>query len=154
MGHTGGFGEPTCHTCHFDSPLNAPAVSTELLGIPTEYQPDSTYRLRIVVSRMDLGVAGFSMTSRFRNGEQAGVLASIDSLTEVRRNGDDVLFAGQTQAGSVPGRPDTMTWDVSWTAPSKRDTVVFHTAANAANGDRSEFGDLIRTLVRRTQARD
>lgn len=48
----------------------------------------------------------------------------------------------------VPGREYALIgalrrWRFRWRAPLDADTVRFHVAANAANGDRSEFGDRI-----------
>jgi len=38
------------------------------------------------------------------------------------------------------------TWQVRWTAPDRlTEPLQLHVAANAANGDKSEFGDMIFT---------
>jgi hypothetical protein len=42
---------------------------------------------------------------------------------------------------------------MTWTAPSVTRTIVFHVAANAANGDERADGDYVYTIAREIQAR-
>ena len=144
--HSGGYGEPTCHVCHFDGAINSPDANARAIDVPSTFVSDSTYLVTVVVSKSDLGAAGFSMSSRFRNGAQAGSLLATDDRATVESGPTGVQFAMHTLDGSDPVAPDSNAWTLIWTAPSEADTVFFHIAANAANGDDSELGDLIETV--------
>lgn len=87
-----------------------------------------------------------------------------------------VQYARHTREGSRTTAPDTATWRLVWTAPGGRaatatgrsvgtadgggsaalraacPSAVLHAAANAANGDASEFGDRIVTRRRTATA--
>lgn len=69
---TGGFGEQSCHSCHFDYDLNMPDGVLELTGLPNTIEPGKIYELEVLIRRPDLGAAGFQLTSRFEDGSQAG----------------------------------------------------------------------------------
>ncbi|HUF09778.1 MAG TPA: choice-of-anchor V domain-containing protein [Rhodothermales bacterium] len=144
--YTGGYGEPTCHVCHFDGMLNSPDANARAIDVPSTFVSDSTYPITVVVSKAALGAAGFSMSSRFRSGAQAGSFLATDERATVESGPTGVQFAMHTLDGSDPVAPDSTAWTLAWTAPSEADTVFFHVAANAANGDDSEFGDLIETV--------
>jgi len=143
--YAGGFGEPTCHACHFDGTFNSPDARARAM-VPDTFASDSTYLITVVVSKADLGAAGFSMSSRFRNGAQAGSFLATDERATVESGPTGVQFAMHTLDGSDPVAPDSNAWTLIWTAPPEADTVFFHIAANAANGDDSELGDLIETV--------
>ena len=36
---TGGFGEPSCHQCHLDNPIDAPGGRVTIAGVPPVYAP-------------------------------------------------------------------------------------------------------------------
>lgn len=155
-GHTGGFGEPACQRCHFDAPVNPPEASLEVRGLPGAFVPDSSYRLTVRVTAPELGRAGFEAALRCsgeeREGRQAGGLSPIGERAEVVRGGgtdlrgdSTVLYARHTREGSRPTAPDTATWRLAWTPPAGCASAVLHAAANAANGDASEFGDRVLT---------
>ncbi len=154
-GYTGGFGEETCHSCHFDRPLNDSAGSVTISGLPHVYSPDSLYRLAIGVTRSGLGRAGFSLSARFEDGTQAGVFKGPDSLLGFSAGPSGVTYATHTSLSSqVAG--DSAAWALDWQAPSEGSgPVQMNLAANAANGDDSEFGDLIyaRAYILRTDSR-
>lgn len=115
------------------------------------------------------------------SGRQAGRLSADDARAEVVRGrgeelrGDStVLYARHTGEGSRTTAADTATWRLAWTAPGRRpgpsdrdgqgaapasagpaggcSSAVLHAAANAANGDDSEFGDRVLTRSWRTRA--
>lgn len=71
----------------------------------------------------------------------------------VDRVGDPpVLYVRQTLEGSIPSG-GSAEWRVDWVAPG--DTVgpvLLHLAANAADGDGTEFGDVVETLVARSDS--
>lgn len=147
LGHTGGFGEPSCHECHFDAPLNEPEGE---LRISFQRESAQSVRVRVVLARPGLEAGGFQLAARFvegsRAGEQAGTLRAADDRVEVRadeRTG--VEYAGHGSEGTAPTAADTVSWTVRWTPPTSGADggVRFHVAANAANADLSEFGDHI-----------
>lgn len=156
LGHTGGFGEPSCHECHFDGPLNEPegelriSFQRESAAVPGSPAGTEPVRVRVVLARPGLEAGGFQLAARFtegpRAGEQAGTLRAADRRVEVRtdeRTG--VEYAGHGPEGTAPTGADTVSWTVLWTPPSNGAgcAVRFHVAANAANADLSEFGDHI-----------
>jgi hypothetical protein len=148
-GVTGGFGEPTCVQCHSGSGLNAPGGSLEVDGLPARYTPGETYRLIVRLRRADVAAAGFQLSARTAGGAQAGTLSSPGRHTQVQADRGGVQYAGHAEAGSDPTAPGVAEWSVGWTAPaSGAGEVRFHAAANAANGDRSPWGDHVYTAAR------
>lgn len=163
-GHTGGFGEPTCLTCHFGEPLNPPDGSLTLEGVPEAYAPGRSYPLVVRLSHPELGRAGFQLSARLADGPSAGAQAGEiagagtgdpaggpEGAPRVAVTPDPdgcVSYVHQTREGSEV--TDTATeWRVVWTAPPHaRAPVVFHLAGNAANDDASEFGDHVYALER------
>lgn len=146
-GYTGGFGEPTCHQCHFDGPIDDPNGQLTAAGLPDRYEPGTRYPLTIRLARPGLRRAGFQLAFRFidgpRKGAQAGDLtATSDRVQIVTPDEGGTRYAEQTGAGSEPDEPGRTRWRLEWTAPDSG-RVVVHAAANAANGDASEFGDFI-----------
>ena len=149
-GVTGGFGEPTCRMCHQGKP---PGIRDGKLTLeaPTGYRAGETYQLRVTLVRRGLQVGGFEIAARFPSrpgaGVQAGTLRAVDPRTQVVTGGaKGVQYAQHTEAGSKVMPPGKLTWVVEWRAPDEpADVVVFHVAANAANGDTSPLGDLVYT---------
>jgi len=161
-GFTGGFGEPTCHACHFDAPEEPAAGELVLSGVPDAYRPGAEYAVTVTVRDRRLERAGFQLSARFAGdggaaGRQAGRLLAARPREE-RREGSgaepriaivehrqpSVLYARQTRAGSEPTAVQEAAWTVTWIAPEEpAGPVLFHAAANAANDDDSELGDVI-----------
>lgn len=157
LGHTGGFGEPTCRFCHTDLELNAPGGALGIQGLPATYDPGTTYRIAIVLMSEDMGAAGFQAAIRFdagdRRGQQAGTLAAVDDRVDVRTDEESgIAYAFQTLEGSELAQTGgSVTWEFDWTAPGARDPIAIHAAANAAGGDNSPFGDLIYVAEERSR---
>ena len=143
--HTGGFGEPTCQECHQGSELNiAPGVLT-LNGLPKVYRPNQTYTLSVVLSRAAMQAAGFQLSVRGEGlRRQAGVLASVDDRTRTIAP-VAIEYLEHTRQGAGLTARDTAVWRFTWRAPQGVGPVVFHIAANAANGDDSPLDDFIYT---------
>jgi hypothetical protein len=145
--HTGGFGEPTCHTCHFDGPLNDAAGALTLAGLPGAYRPGARYEISLILARPGIERGGLQLAVRFAEGDpagrQAGYLEAEGPRTEVVEL-DGIQYLRHTRPGSQLVAPDTARWMLTWVAPQKDPAPVeFHVAANAANDDASEFGDRI-----------
>jgi hypothetical protein len=145
-GHTGGFGEPTCASCHFDNPVNAEGGEVRIEGLPETYSPGERYVLSITLQRPELRRAGFQISSRFsgrgEDGEQAGELIAVDEDVEIVSSGG-TQYAHHTRAGTRVPPSGPARWLVEWRAPIASGEVSFDLTANAANGDASEFGDFI-----------
>lgn len=155
--HTGGFGEPTCHACHFEAPLNEPGGTLTLTGLPTAYLPGESYTLTAALTRPGMNSAGFQLAARFatgpRAGTQAGTLRPLDDRSTLTIDGQPgVEYLHHTETGAGLQGPNSVHWTFEWIAPVEAlpdgsGAVVFHLVANAADGDASPFGDLIYTNV-------
>jgi len=156
--HTGGFGEPTCRACHFDGDLNAEGGGLTLEGIPAAYRPGERYQITIVLRRGEMKRGGFQLAARFAEGpsagRQAGSLRAPDERVKVTAGTTGgVQYASQTRPGIQLTEAGRIAWVVEWTAPpSVAGAVVFHVAANSANGDESQFGDFVYTAAQVTRA--
>lgn len=154
VGSTGGFQENTCHHCHFDQPLNQEDGALEL-QFPEAYVPAAEYTVCVKLQHRRLKAAGFQLTTRFEeSGLQAGRLLAVDESAEtVSDESARIQYIQHTRSGTEPDREGGMIWQFSWTAPAdSRQPVVVHLAANAANGDDSEFGDFIYLLEKKVTA--
>ncbi|HUP00487.1 MAG TPA: choice-of-anchor V domain-containing protein [Gemmatimonadota bacterium] len=155
-GTTGGFGEPTCHACHFDQPLDAPGGSLEIRGVPERYAPGRVYAITVELQREGAPQGGFQLAARFADGAQAGALVPVDDRVAVT-DSLGIRYAHHTAEGV---EPTPIRWTVTWRAPAAageagdgpaRDgDVLFHAAGNAANGDFSPLGDFVYTASART----
>lgn len=145
---TGGFGEETCHSCHFDYDMNRQEGSLTVEGIPDEIEEGRIYEFDISIEREDLGKAGFQLSARFSDGSQAGIfqLGENDRVMFTKQVPDSLQYLQHSEQGTSPIEDGENSWKVVWKAPdSIPDSIHFHIAANAANGDQSEFGDWIYT---------
>lgn len=143
-GHTGGFGEPSCHTCHFDYPPNEPGGRLSVRVLPSE--DDSTSNtITVSLEHPEMKRAGFQAAVRSESGEQHGRLYSIDERTVVTEL-DGIQYVHHTLDGTNLTDEGKAVWTFGWT-PSRipRVPILIHVAANASNDDASEFGDIIYT---------
>jgi hypothetical protein len=145
--HTGGFGEPTCHACHFDYALNETDLAVTLDSLPAVYEPQRTYRLQLRVQHPELKRGGFQISARFEDGTPAGSFVIPDtSLLRVQR-AKSVDYVSHTMKGTDQVVGDTAVWDFEWVAPATQRRVVFNLALNVSDQDASQFGDRIFTKV-------
>jgi hypothetical protein len=142
---TGGFGEPTCHSCHFDYDLNMDVVSLAISGIAGSFVPGKTYNLTLTVKSDQLANGGFQMTSRFDDGTQAGSFEwQGDHLMLTPGIGGDIQYLQHSTSGTRPSKDHMIEWDFMWNAPQRESgKVTINIAANAGNDDDSSFGDRI-----------
>lgn len=167
-GHTGGFGEPSCLACHTEFDVNV-GGSLTLEGLPSTYEPGATYVVSVVLRSTDMAGAGFQAAARLAGTGaadaaggggaevgQAGTLESLDARTAVIPDSTGTIQYVQHVTGSTKvDDPERATWSFEWTAPERAaDAVLFHAAANSANGDDSPLGDLVYTTERRLEAAD
>jgi hypothetical protein len=141
---TGGFNEPSCHSCHFDYDLNKSEGNLSITGIESIITPSLKIQINVSVTRPDLGKAGFQITSRYDDGTQAGHFQLNENVSLTPNTPGDIAYL-QHAVGNVEPSVSKKTWSFIWTAPDtiKSDSIIFNIAANAANGDASEFGDWI-----------
>lgn len=149
--HTGGFGEPTCHQCHFENDLNAPGGVLSVRGLEKGYVSGETRSIEVRLSRPDMQLAGFQLTIRFANGQQAGTLSPVNERVTVDIT-DQVEYIRHTKEGTRPLTSDSTGWKLKWVPPASTEPVMVHLAANAANGDASEFGDSIYLLEQKVES--
>jgi hypothetical protein len=149
-GFSGGFTEPSCHACHFHEELNSGSGRITIEGLPGAFVAGGRYPLTITLARSEMKLAGFQLTARFKeDGMQAGALAP-DAGQEMRIRIEvqsDVQYANQRREGTSPAPSGMAQWSLVWTAPNTRGPVLFHVAANAADGDETAEGDYIHTSV-------
>ena len=149
-GFSGGFGEPSCHACHFHAELNSGPGRVTIAGVPDRFTPGRRYPLTITLSRPAMQLGGFQMTARFKDGgAQAGSVAP-DAAERDRVRIDvqrGVQYANQRRTGTALSSTNTAAWTLIWTAPPAGGPVVFHVAANAADGDETAESDYVHTAV-------
>jgi len=149
-GFSGGFKEESCHACHFHAEPNAAPGRVTIDGVPATFAPGEGYPLTITLRRAGTKLAGFQLAARFKDsGTQAGTLApgagEGERVGVVSQGG--VQYAGQKKPGASVGDPDVARWTIEWVAPDRGGPVVFHVAANAADGNESADGDFVYTAT-------
>ena len=157
--HAGGFGDDTCHACHFENDVDDPGGSLTLGGVPEAFDPSLTYRITVSLERSGMGRAGFQATARVGEGDgaggPAGVLQAVagDERVQVVAGPDGVTYVQHTEPGTALTGPETTSWTFEWRPPTDGTaSVAFHATANAANDDASEFGDFIHTTSATTRS--
>lgn len=143
---TGGFEEETCRSCHFDYDLNPEGGRLWVSGIPDKISSGETVEITIKVEREELGSAGFQLSARFEDGSQAGrfKVGGNDRIMFSASVPDSLQYVQHTREGTELSEENKNSWVVRWQAPeSVTKSIIFNVAANAGNGDQSEFGDFI-----------
>jgi len=143
LGHTGGFGEPTCQACHFGRGLNEGDGTLTVTGLPDTVETGRSYSLAISLEAA-MERAGFMLALRHPDGTQAGRLRSDDTTRVAVGTVDStgVQYGHHTLDGTALTDPGRSAWALRWTAPkAPGDSIAVHVAANAANDDASAFGD-------------
>jgi hypothetical protein len=149
-GFSGGFGEPSCHGCHFHAEPDSGPGRVTIAGLPDRFKPGERYPLTITLSRPDMKLGGFQLTARFKDGgAQAGSLATEAGGQERVRIDErsGVQYVSQRRSGTSLAAANTAIWKLLWTAPPTGGPVVVHVAANAANGDDTADGDYVHTAA-------
>ena len=143
-GHTGGFGEPNCTVCHDDFAVNSGPGSVSIV-VPQFYTSGDTFPITVNVADPNQRRWGFELSSRTQTGQQAGTLiAGTDGFTQRLANIGSIQYIGHTLTGTRNGTIGGVSFAFQWQAPdASAGPVVFHMAANAANGDFNNDGDRI-----------
>lgn len=146
---TGGFGEDSCHACHWEAAENEGGGTFQVVGLPYVYEPGRKYHLAVELNQAGMTVAGFQMAVRHA-ADATGAGGLTVPGTETRRvavvTERDVQFAQHRLDGTQVGGDGVARWEVVWTAPSQGGRVLFHAAAVAGDGDESQMGDHVYTL--------
>jgi hypothetical protein len=147
---TGGFGEQTCHSCHFDYKINMDSGSLRLDGLTGSYRPGKSYDVTVILESDQLENGGFQMTARFRDGSPAGTFEwKGDRLMLTPDIDSDVPYLQHSASGTSPAGERSLEWTFTWHAPDDRaENIVINIAANAGNDDDSSFGDRIYVMER------
>lgn len=142
---TGGFGEETCRSCHFDYDLNPDGGTLSVSGIPQKITEGEIVDIQITVEREELGRAGFQLSARYKSGKQAGQFKiNNDRIMLSKSVPDSLEYVQHSTTGTEVVDQGKGRWTISWQAPDElSEPIIFNIAANAANGDQSEFGDFI-----------
>ncbi len=142
---TGGFGEQTCHSCHFDYDLNMDGGSLSAEGFPVAFRAGEEYDITVSVESEHLRNGGFQLTTRFEDGSQAGSFSwNGDHLKYTPGISDDIKYLQHTRESTIPTGERKVSWNFTWQAPEcSGEEVIINIAANAGNDDDSAFGDWI-----------
>lgn len=155
LGFSGGFGEDHCQACHSGDKVNATPGSLRI-SAPERYSPGQTYQVTVTLKRRGMTVGGFQLTARFeKDSAQAGTLSLVDGQQDRVKVVIDrgVQYAYHLRPGTELTGTDVVRWTIRWTAPPGSGAVLFHVAANAANGDDSPSGDFVYTSRARSRGR-
>lgn len=154
--HTGGFGEPTCVACHSELPLGPPGGELRVEGLPPAYLPGAAYDVTVRLMAEGTELAGFQGAFRFSEGadagRSAGTVEALDEGVEVVTSEGGVAYVQHTERGTGAAGSGGASWTFRWTAPASPAPVLFHVAANSADGDASPFGDLVYAASVETRA--
>jgi hypothetical protein len=146
---TGGFGEDSCHACHFEHPENDGAGQFSLAGFPERYEPGQTYALALTIRHVGMAVAGFQLAIRHcDDGSQAGALgvpAAERSRVDITHE-RGITYAHHTRVGTQVDEEGWARWSIAWTAPAVARPVAVSAAAVAGDGDASQLGDRVYRL--------
>ena len=119
----GGFGDPSCHSCHLDNPLNAPGGTLTIGGVPASYAPGAWYTITVTLTRAGMKRGGFEIAARFASGpargRQAGSWHPLDARMQlIHSQADPALeFVQHNLAGSRAPTRGANSWTLEWTAP-------------------------------------
>ncbi len=135
--------------CHDEFDLNPAMGAFGIDGLPAAYAPSERYDVSVVVQGdAEMARAGFQGAFRFADGPlrgaRAGVAETLDDRVAIRLDDSSgTEYVQHTISGTGLSTLHLATWTFGWTAPQSTVPIVFHVAANSANGDNSPLGDLI-----------
>jgi hypothetical protein len=115
--------------------------------VPDRWIAGEEYELAVELARADLTLAGFELSARFATGPDRGGQAGAfhllgENAAVTEQNG--IHYVHHTLAGTIPATPGRARWRIEWAAPAEGSAaILFHLAANAANGDESPLGDRV-----------
>lgn len=122
-GHSGAPGTADCTACHWDHDAQTASPRLTLDGLPEHIEPGASYTLTV-------RLADAREVNGFQLAASSGAFNSPDATTRSR----DASVRSTRPAGE---------WPIIWMAGNSDGPVTFWLAVNDANGDGSEFGDMI-----------
>jgi len=143
-----GFSGVFCTACHTTNALNSGPGSVRIVGLPSAWLPNETYRLQVIVSDPIAIRFGFELSATgVANRDQAGVLIpSTDGRTQILEatiDGKVIQFLEHTSLGSTIGSSNVFQFTYVTPADPNFGSIRFNVAGNAANGDGTNRGDFI-----------
>ena len=147
-GRTGAPGEQTCATsnCHFPSNEDING-EINLLGIPDELEPDSTYSFTLELSATAGSPVrtGFQITILDSDNNRAGDMSNAGPSSGISINNNRQYVDHRSPA--IPFNDNnSVLYRFDWTSPSDLSKIItMYIAANFANGNASTSGDRIIT---------
>lgn len=156
--------ESTCQACHSHAPVNSGGGQLRILGIPTQYQPNTIYPITVQLSHPlrvppppDTLNWGFQMQAVQKNsGNGAGTWIlganfAPDTFKIVQSGGttNPLRFRRYIEhtrnltyvhrSSLRRGETEQATWTLQWQSPpGDSGMIYFFAAGNAANGDFSQ----------------
>jgi len=146
-----------CTACHAGGALNSgPGSVRILLQSGPVYIPGVKQRIAVQAADPDQQRWGFELTARLNSDlekGQAGDFTPVDNFTHVicednapKPCASGPSFIHHTTAGSRLGTRNGVSFQFDWTPPATNaGPVTFYVAANAANGNNANTGDLVYT---------
>ena len=133
----------TCASCHGGAATSNGSI--ELLGLPSEFTPNTTYDFQIRVNEPDAGAtlsaSGFQLVATNGNNNlMRGSFTVVDGGTRINSTSRLV------QNSPRPFTSNAATWDVRYTTPNdpaQFSDVVFYYAGNSVNENGSAAGDVV-----------
>lgn len=140
---TGAPGENLCSGCHNTYAENSGDGTLSISGLPTSYDPLSTYTVTVTISDPGESSWGFEAAVKDTSNAQAGVLTITDATNTVSGVSNGITYVKQTGTGSYAGTANgPVSWNFSWTAPAAgTGKVIFYVSGIAANDNGSASGD-------------
>lgn len=146
--NAGAPGEMTCAQggCHDDNPINAGNGTLQIKPTydgdkTTTYSENLTFNIELSLKDDQMNAAGFQIVAQRTDNNTAVGSFNPQSNQKLSGNNNNHLTHTQT-ATSFEG--NTQTWTIEWEAPSQDvGEIRFYAAANAANNNNRNTGDLI-----------
>ncbi len=152
---TGGFGEDSCHACHFEFAVGSGYGELQIAGWPAYFEPGAKYRLQLELKHPHMESAGFQLAIRTGDGTQAGVFLLADATDEPIRvqTQSGVDYVQHTDARLSNPAKGRRSWQLTWQAPDESKPVLLHVSAVAGDGDSSQMGDHVYALALEAEPR-
>ena len=137
LGRTGAPGDGMCTDCHGGNNSQGLEGSVQILGLPAEVTPNTTYRVTVEVASLN-GLsrsAGMQMVALKSDDTAAGTFSnpSIGGAISPGSGGRSYLGHRPAQNYDANG---IVTWEVDWTTPADTDpNVTFYAVGNVTDMD-------------------
>ena len=125
-----------CTACHDHHLVNQGPGSVQISGLPSVYEPGKIYNFTVTTAQSGRDRFGFQLTAIDTKLAKSGILASLDSNTQVlsQTGVGGRQYIEHTKPGTSAPVAGSRTWQVRWTAPDTDvGTVRFCVAGNATN---------------------